>query len=141
MEYIDSPSENIPIKDAECDVVFSFNSLDHVDDVEQTLGEIKRITRQGGLFLLLVEGNHPPTDSEPHQLTPKRLIQSLKPEFICESLRVYRPVANGTYESILADDRFSQPEDTKEVGYISARYVRTGIQLACTAPDRYSRRS
>ena len=30
MEYVDAPSENIPLNDAECDAVFSFNSLDHV---------------------------------------------------------------------------------------------------------------
>jgi ubiquinone/menaquinone biosynthesis C-methylase UbiE len=91
MEYIDSPSENIPLKDAECDAVFSFNSLDHVDDVEQTLKEIKRITRPGGIFLLLVEVNHPPTACEPHQLTPRMLIESLKTEFICESVQAYSP--------------------------------------------------
>src|SRR5262245_31191578 len=30
MEYIDAPSENIPLADGLCDVVTSFNSLDHV---------------------------------------------------------------------------------------------------------------
>lgn len=125
MEYIDSPSENIPMKDAECDAVFSFNSLDHVKDVEQTLGEIKRVTRPGGLFLLLVEVNHPPSVCEPHQLIPKELIEFLKPEFICESLQVYKPVVSGIYQSIRADEKLSQLEDTEEEGYMSARFIRT----------------
>lgn len=125
MEYMDSPSERIPLEDAECDAVFSFNSLDHVEDVDRTLGEIKRIVRQGGLFLLLVEVNHPPTDCEPHQLIPGKLVESLKPEFICESLEIYKPVVSGIYQSILSDSKRQLPEDTSEVGYLSARFLRT----------------
>lgn len=124
MEYIESPSENIPIKDAECDAVFSFNSLDHVEDVDLTIKEIKRITRPGGIFLLLLEVNHPPTDCEPHRLTPKKVIESLKHEFICESLQVYKKVIDDMYQSIRIAERISQPEDTKERGYMSAKFVR-----------------
>jgi ubiquinone/menaquinone biosynthesis C-methylase UbiE len=125
MEYIDSPSENIPLEDAACDVVCSFNSLDHVENVHRTLGEIKRITRRGGLFLLLVEVNHPPTDCEPHRLNPKFLIESLKPQFACESVQVYRSVVSGMYESIRADEKIPHPEGTTEIGYMSARFLRT----------------
>lgn len=124
MEYIDSPSENIPIKDAECDAVFSFNSLDHVENVDRTIKEIKRVTRPGGIFLLLLDVNHPTTDCEPHRLTPNQVVESLKPEFICESLQVYKPVVDGMYQSIRAAEKISQPEDTKERGYMSARFVR-----------------
>ncbi len=53
MEYICSPSENIPVNNAECDAVFSFNSLDHVENVEKTLDEIKRITRPAEFFCSL----------------------------------------------------------------------------------------
>jgi ubiquinone/menaquinone biosynthesis C-methylase UbiE len=125
MEYIDAPSENIPLKNAECDAVFSFNSLDHVEDIDQTLREIKRVTRPGGIFLLLVEVNHPPTACEPHQLTPKKLVDSLRPEFDCESLQVYKPVVDGMYESIRADQKHAHPEDTSEIGYMSAKFIRT----------------
>jgi ubiquinone/menaquinone biosynthesis C-methylase UbiE len=60
MEYLDAPAESMPIGDAECDVVASVNSLDHVEDVDRTVREIKRITRPGGYFLLLVEVISPP---------------------------------------------------------------------------------
>ena len=130
MEYFDSSSENIPLKDAECDVVCSFNSLDHVVNIDQTLREIKRITRAGGLFLLLVEVNHPPTDCEPHQLNPQLLLESLRPEFICERLEVYEPVCNGMYESIRADEKRPEPEETKEIGYLSARFLRVSQSAA-----------
>ncbi len=125
MEYIDSPAESVPIEEAKCDVVSSFNSLDHVKDVDQTLKEIKRITRPGGYFLLLVEVNHPPTDCEPHQLSPKKIVELLEPQFTSESLHVYKAVASGMYNSILADVRLPKPEDTREIGYMSARFLRT----------------
>jgi len=130
MEYIDANSEDIPLKDAECDAVFSFNSLDHVEDVNQTLREVKRVTRLGGIFLLLVEVNHLPTDCEPHFLTPKQLVDSLKPEFVCESLQVYKTSSHGMYQSISANEKLSHPEDTTEIGYMSAKFKRIDEVLA-----------
>lgn len=124
MEYMDAPAENIPVEEAECDVVFSFNSLDHVRDVDRTVKEIKRITRPGGYFLLLVEVNHPPTACEPHELSSKQMVELLKPEFTCESLHVYKAVASGIYDSILADVRLPNPEETRESGYMSAKFLR-----------------
>lgn len=125
MEYIDSPSENIPLKEAECDAVFSFNSLDHVEDVGQTISEIKRVTSPGGIVLLLIEVNHSPTDCEPHQLTPKQLVDSLAPEFHYEDLQVYLPVASGIYQSIRADKKLPDPLVTNKIGYFSARFIRS----------------
>jgi ubiquinone/menaquinone biosynthesis C-methylase UbiE len=124
MEYIDAPSEHIPLKDGEGDAVFAFNSLDHVEDVHQTLREIKRVTRPGGIFLLLVEVNHPPTICEPHHLTPQNLVASLQPEFRCDGLEVYKPVVHGMYESILAGEKLPHPEETSEIGYLSAKFTR-----------------
>ena len=124
MEYIDSPAESIPLPDAQCDVVCSFNSLDHVQNVAKTISEIKRITRPGGLFLLLLEVNHPPQTCEPHQLSPRKTIDLLKPEFVCESLEVYQPVTNGMYASIMSNVKFPNPEVTGEIGYMSARFRR-----------------
>ncbi len=124
MEYICSPSEHIPMKDGECDAVFSFNSLDHVDDVEQTVKEIKRVTKSGGVFLLLVEVNSPPTDCEPHELTPQKIIALLKPEFKRENIQVYESAHNGMYLSIEENVKRLNPEDTEEIGYMSAKFVR-----------------
>jgi ubiquinone/menaquinone biosynthesis C-methylase UbiE len=124
MEYIDAPSEKIPLKDGECDAVFSFNSLDHVEDIDLTIKEIKRVTRPSGIFLLLVEVNHPPTDTEPHELKLESLINSLSPEFECETLQVYKPVLYGMYQSIIADVKISDPQNTQEAGYLSAKFKR-----------------
>lgn len=123
MEYISSPAETIPLGDSACDVVFSFNSLDHVESVERVVAEIKRIVRVGGLFLLLVEINHPPTSCEPHELNPGELLRLLEPEFICGELRVYEPVAPGIYESIQANVKRDDPFRS-EKGFMSASFSR-----------------
>lgn len=125
MEYIAVPSEKIPLGNGQCDSVFSFNSLDHVDDVDRTLSEIARVTRPDGMFLLLVEINHPPTACEPHQLEPGKLVEALKPEFDCEELQVYKLTGSGIYQSILDNQRVQNPRETEEIGYLSAKFRRS----------------
>lgn len=127
MTYLTARSESVPLKGGACDVVSSFNSLDHVVDVVQTIREIKRVTRSGGLFLLIVEVNHKPTVCEPHRLAPGGLIELLKPEFSCRSLNVYKPVAGGVYQSIRMDEKYENPESVADKGYMSACFVRTAV--------------
>ncbi len=124
MEYLDGRAENIPIENGKCDVVFSFNSLDHVENVARVLSEIKRITCPGGHFLLLVEVNHPPTDCEPHNLGPNDIIGMLRPEFACESVRVYRMAGDGIYSSLRAGAELDIKEWQSAPGYFSAKFVR-----------------
>ena len=124
MEYLDAPSEKMPLKDETCDAVFSFNSLDHVEDVEQTLKEIMRVIRPGGTFLLIVEVNHPPTDCEPHQLSPAKLLGSLSHSFDYERFYVFEPSPNGVYRSVANGKKLERPEETEQIGILSAKYVR-----------------
>lgn len=125
MRYLCAPSERIPVPDGHCDAVFSFNSLDHVEDVDLTLQEIKRITKPGGLFLLLVEVNHEPTPCEPHMLTPDGLLASLRPEFDGLGVQVFASVPQlGMYESIRAGRTLPSPAFTREAGYLSAMFLR-----------------
>jgi SAM-dependent methyltransferase len=65
MKYVAAPAEEMPFADGYFDVVCSFNSLDHVDDLVRTIAEIKRVVKPGGLFLLIVEANHPAMVTEP----------------------------------------------------------------------------
>ena len=65
MRYVEAPAEAIPFPDGHFDVVCSFNSLDHVDDFSRAVAETKRVTKPGGLFLLIVEANHPAMVTEP----------------------------------------------------------------------------
>ena len=124
MIYINSYSENIPLRRGKCNVVSSFNSLDHVNDVRRTIREIKRVTSSEGLFLLIVEVNHIPRICEPHRISPNELIELLKPEFNCNKLTVYKPVTRGVYTSIRKNVMYEKPEHVNSKGYMSACFIR-----------------
>ena len=105
MSYVEAPSEAIPFADAYFDTVTSFNSLDHVDHLEQTLGEIGRVLRPGGRFLLIVEINHRPTPTEPVSIQHDALKARLHGDYDVLSWRcyplppdhqIYAAVRNGT---------------------------------------------
>ena len=122
MKYITSFSENIPVKNNACDVVCSFNSLDHVQNVKQTINEIKRVVSKGGLFLLIVEVNHNSRICEPHSISPNEIITLLEPEFNCERINVYKKYSERIYQSILEGEKYSNPESVNENGYLTALF-------------------
>jgi len=51
-EYLDCHSENILADDEIVDIVFCTNALDHTVDRQQTLREIYRVLKPGGIFAL-----------------------------------------------------------------------------------------
>lgn len=122
MEYIAANAEAIPLPDGVADYVFSFNSLDHVDDVDRTIAQIKRLVKPGGRFLLLVEINHPPTACEPHEMKVAPLIAAFAPEFDCMRHAVFAQTHPGVYDA-LRDPR-PLPADTTEQAFLSAMFVR-----------------
>lgn len=65
MTYISGNAESMPFVDEEFDIVSSFNSLDHVDDLEKVLPEITRVIKTGGDFLLIVDIHEKPALCEP----------------------------------------------------------------------------
>lgn len=118
MTYADAKAENIPFPDGYFDVVSSFNSLDHVDDVEVAIGEITRVTRLGGSFLLIVEVNHPPTISEPHRL-PWDLLTRFDGWEIARERR--RPMEIGRIYTAINSDEEADPD---RPGVLGARLIR-----------------
>jgi SAM-dependent methyltransferase len=68
MQYVSSGAETIPFPDGYFDIVATFNSLDHVDDVGAAISEMTRVTAPGGTGLVIVEVNHRATPTEPHSL-------------------------------------------------------------------------
>jgi SAM-dependent methyltransferase len=64
--YLAVPAEQIPLVSSTVDVVLSRNSLDHVRDPAAVIGEVRRILRPGGSFILNVDIDHPATLTEPH---------------------------------------------------------------------------
>jgi SAM-dependent methyltransferase len=52
--FIHGVAENIPIADDFFDAVILVNAIDHVDDIRQTAGEIRRVLKPAGLFRMHV---------------------------------------------------------------------------------------
>lgn len=121
MEYVASGSEEIPFPDGYFDIVTCLNALDHVDDIEATVREIKRVTKQGGMFLLSVETDHPPTPTEPISVTDATL-ESFAPELrVVSAFRVGTPANHDLHGAVISRSpiyRAGQP------GIYVARYRR-----------------
>jgi ubiquinone/menaquinone biosynthesis C-methylase UbiE len=123
MRYVDAPSESMPFSSGWFDVVSSFNSLDHVDDLEKTIKEIGRVTKPGGLFLLLVEVNHDPTPCEPIVFSWD-VVDAFKEDFKVLELRHYEKSANGMYDSIHAGVLYDHSNPARRYGILSAKFLR-----------------
>jgi SAM-dependent methyltransferase len=50
LRLIQAPSESLPLPDRSVDLVASFQTIEHVADLPQTLREIRRVLKPGGLF-------------------------------------------------------------------------------------------
>lgn len=110
MKYVHAGAEKMPFPDGHFDVVASFNNLDHVDDLQQAIAEIKRVTAPGGVFLLITEVEHPPTPTEPHFL-PRTIARQFEPEFeVLTEGSCAMTHARGIYDS-LRDARPAGPGD------------------------------
>jgi ubiquinone/menaquinone biosynthesis C-methylase UbiE len=126
MIYVAAPSEAIPYEDGHFDVVTSFNSLDHVDDVQQTVAEMKRVVSTEGRILLIVEIGHAPTSTEPHRLD-RTFIERFEPEFSIIRLKMFgiREDRN-VYGSILNNTPYTEGGP----GILCARMERTNGDAA-----------
>jgi len=126
MSYVSAPSEAIPFADGYFDIVASFNSLDHVDDLDRTSAEIGRVTKPGGRFLLVVEINHPPTPTEPITLHRESLLAKFNGAF--ETHRDWScamlPDGHDIYGSVLADRR---PESDQEPAVFCVSFIRRSV--------------
>ena len=121
MEFVASRSESIPFPDGYFDIVSSLNSLDHVDNLDQTISEIKRVVKSGGMFLLSVEINHPPSPREPIIIDDAAL-EKFGPELtVIREYRVGMPPDHNGHRAILTH---SPPYVEGQKGWYVARYLR-----------------
>lgn len=120
MEYVCAGSEKIPFEDNYFDIVCSFNSLDHVNDLEKTINEIKRVLNDEGTFLLLSELNHDPTPCEPISFSFD-IVDRFKPLKIQEKKSLEK-TKNGIYESIEENVLYDYSNKEKRYGIILASF-------------------
>jgi SAM-dependent methyltransferase len=123
MRYVDAPSERMPFADRYFDVVTTLNSLDHVADLESTVREIGRVLKPGGTLLVIVEVNHPPTDTEP--ITIGWDVPDLFASFAdIVSQRKYEIGDHDIYRQIKIDARFDESDRNGRPGIFTGRFVR-----------------
>jgi SAM-dependent methyltransferase len=77
MIYLRAHAETMPFPGRYVDVVFSMNSLDHVDDLYAACREIRRVLKPGGYFLASLNLHEPATPTEPWTLTEALLAEHL----------------------------------------------------------------
>ena len=121
MRYVEAGSEEMPFPDESFDVVSTFNSLDHVEDVERTITEIIRVLRAGGSLLLVVEVNHPPTVTEPASLPwelPSWFGPSMRTVF---ERRFESSGPNWFFETVFTDQRWDDSRTEPRAGILVAR--------------------
>jgi len=121
MEMIASGSESIPFADGHFDLVASFNSLDHVDDLDKTISEIKRVVCPGGYFLLLTDVNHKATLCEPIEFGWEIAQAFTDVLEIVEERRLEKPEAN-MYQSIRANIPYDMDDKTERYGITSLKF-------------------
>lgn len=121
MIYVASPAEKIPFPKNYFDVVSSFNSLDHVDNLDQTIKEIIRIVAPGGNFLLTVEVNHPPTRCEPISFSwdvTRKFFQDL--DLLTE--KHFESIAGGIYKSVTTAIPYEHNNPKSRTGVLVAHF-------------------
>ncbi|WP_405268753.1 methyltransferase domain-containing protein [Methanobrevibacter sp.] len=119
MHYVMGYSENMPFEDETFDFVFSINSLDHVDDLDETISEIKRVVKVGGICGIIVDVNHKPTKTEPLTIN-----LNLKDNF----LDVFEVVEERVYETVFKTG-FRENLDNPTFYDFDNKEIRPGILL------------
>jgi ubiquinone/menaquinone biosynthesis C-methylase UbiE len=125
MKYVTASSDSIPFSDDYFDVVASFNSLDHVKDLDKTINEIARVTKPGGLFLLISDVNHEPTPCEPIYYSWDITKQFLAKFKIVEEFH-YEVVVPGIYQSINENIKYDHNKQDNRHGIITVKFKRNG---------------
>lgn len=121
MEYRKSGSESIPYTDGYFDVISSLNSLDHVDDLNQTINEIKRCVKKGGLFLLISDIHSFPTVAEPSNFDWNIALKFL-PEFEIIDERHFE--GSNMYKSLRENIAFDHNNSADRYGIIALKMRR-----------------
>lgn len=123
MNLVKANAEKIPFKDSEFDIVTSFNSLDHVDEIDKTVFEIKRITKKGGLFLLITDCCHKSTLTEP-QSFGWEIVEKFYPEFEAIEVKKLEKFGTKIYKSIEKNKNYDFSNPKNRYGVLIAKFIR-----------------
>lgn len=131
MQYVAGSAESLPFPDSSFDVVCSLNSLDHVDDLNQTIGEICRVLAPRGYLLLVTEIHRHPTVLEP-TVYSWDIVTMFQPELAVVEQQpveytVFSPEGWGDiYESLRVGTPYDHSDARERSGILSARFRKDG---------------
>ncbi|GAG00857.1 unnamed protein product, partial [marine sediment metagenome] len=123
MQYVAALSEQVPFPDEYFDVISSFNSLDHVDNLEQTVNEIIRVIAPGGLFLLLTEVNHAPTVCEPQQFSWD-VTKLFSPRLKALEEKHYENFGMGAYNRTYRKIPYNHDDKSHRPGTLAVKFIK-----------------
>jgi ubiquinone/menaquinone biosynthesis C-methylase UbiE len=98
INYIKSEEEGIPLPDEHVDILFTINSLDHVDNLPKMCEEITRIIKKGGILFGSFNLNEKPTDCEPQTLDATVLHDQLLNKYDIQSYEIVKKENKHTLE-------------------------------------------
>jgi len=123
MTYVSAPAEDIPFTDGHFDVVCSFNSLDHVDDLDRTVNEIIRILARGGLFLLITDLHDKPRIREPQTFKWEVIDKFCPPLEVLRENR-YESRRSGIYENVRSGTAYDETDSSTRNAVLSAKFIK-----------------
>jgi ubiquinone/menaquinone biosynthesis C-methylase UbiE len=121
MTYVAASSEAIPFPAGHFDVVCAFNSLDHVANLGKTIAEIKRVVCPAGLLLLITEVNHPPTATEPNNLS-WNICRAFTDVFTLLDEKRFEIGNHDIYRQISIEDYFDETNKADRPGIVAAKF-------------------
>lgn len=123
MAFVSGVAEAIPFPDSHFDVVASFNSLDHVDDLGRAVAEITRVARSGAALLLVTDVGHEPTFTEP-QAFSWEVLETFGAGWEVVDERRFLRVEDNMLKTLEAAIPFDPAQHAGAVGTLSARLRR-----------------
>jgi len=115
MSYVKGYVENIPFPNDYFDVISSFNSLDHVENIKAACNEIKRCLKTGGIFLLIVDIHNLPTLTEPQTIQWSFIMDNFLDFEIVSEVRLECVHRNKIYRNLRINRKIEGEEKSRGV--------------------------
>lgn len=122
MEYAPDFLERVSFPDEYFDVASAFNSLDHVDKLDDAIREIVRLVKPGGLFLLISDVSPMPKPCEPCPVSWDIRDRFLAAFEVMAEHHYESDAGAGCYAVLRKQVPFDHTDPTPRVGVLTAKF-------------------